>query len=142
MGEFMITADKYTDLVSKYSSYIASSPLLNLSVDPYTNETKVVLNIEFTSHPTLGITKFRIREWYDSNDELVQYRYCWETNSKPTGNISAWENEHNHGLSTDPHHRHHVLYDRKPVQANHDIRTLEQAFEFVISYLSTGNDYP
>lgn len=138
----MISSTKYTDLITKYSSYVAIPPLLNLNVDPSKGETRVALNIEFTPHSTLGVTKFRIREWYDSNDNLIQYRYCWEVNSKPTGNISAWENEHGHGLSTDPHHHHHVLYDRKPAQENHDIRSLEQAFDFIISYLSTGKDYP
>lgn len=138
----MISSDKYTDLITKHSAFIAAPPLLNLNIDPHTSKTKVTLNIEFTAHPTLGVTKFRIREWYDSNDDLIKYRYCWETNNKPTGNISAWENEHNHGVSTDPHHHHHVLYDRKPVQENYSIRTLESAFDFVIGYLSTGKTYP
>lgn len=142
MGELMISSTKYTDLIAQFSSYIASPPLLNVSLDPVTGETKVQLNIEFISHPTLGITKFRIREKYDANDVLVQYRYCWETNRKPTGNISAWENEHGHGLATDPHHHHYVLYDRKPVQDNHVIRSLEKAFEFVMDYLTNGKRYP
>lgn len=137
----MVSSTKYTDLILQYSSYIASPPLLNVSVDPVTGETKVQLNIEFIPHPTLGITKFRIREKYDAHDDLIQYRYCWEINRRPTGNISSWENEHGHGLSTDPHHHHYVLYDRKPVRENYDVRSLEDAFQQVMNYLSTGRNY-
>src|SRR5690606_8849190 len=100
----MISSDKYTDLISKYSAYIINSPLLDLDVDGRTGITKVSITFEFCPHPDHGNTKLRVREWYDPNDTMFQYRYCWETNNKPTGNISSWENEHNHGVATDPHH--------------------------------------
>jgi hypothetical protein len=34
----------------------------------------------------------------------------------PTGNISAWENEHNHGVEIDPHHNYHVPFDRSQLE--------------------------
>lgn len=138
----MINPARYDEIIRRHGVLFASSPQLQIDVDSITGYVTVKLNIEFVSHPTLGRTKFRIRERFDAGDNLVLYRYCWEFNSKPTGNISAWENEHNHVLVTDPHHHHHVMYDRSPVQESHQVRSLEDAFNVVMHYISTGCQYP
>lgn len=133
---------KYVQLLNKYQDIILLPPDLILTVDPSTGDSSVSLNIAFKAHPQYGLTKLRIREKYNSSGELYFYRYCWEVNSKPTGNISAWENEHSHGLDSDPHHHHHVPYDRKPVQNNHSVRTLEDALEVIVPYIRSGQNYP
>jgi len=139
----MINPSQYTQLISRYEDYFASPPMLDLDLDPITGWTTVRITFEFIPHPEFGNTKLRVRDWYDPNDNHVQYRYCWEVNRKPTGNISAWENEHQHdGIKSGLHHNHHVPYDRKPVQDNYNIRTLEDALAFVISYIKTGKPYP
>lgn len=133
---------KYVQILNKYKDIISSPPDLILTEDPSTGDYFVSLNIAFNPHPRYGSTRLRIREKYNSSEELYFYRYCWEMNCKPTGNISAWENEHSHGLDSDPHHHHHVPYDRKPVQNNHSIRTLEDAFKVIVHYITSGNNYP
>lgn len=138
----MVSQTKYLTLINKYSPYIAAPPILDLDLDSATGVTKVRLNLEFIPHPVYGKTKFRIRERYDSSGNLFFYRYCWEINKRPTGHITAWENEHNHGLPTDPHHHHHVPFDRKQVQANPNVRTLEDAFNVIIPYIVSGKPYP
>lgn len=137
----MVSSTKYAQLIAKYAPYLANSPLLDLDINPITGKTTVRITFEFIFHPVHGNTKLRVREWYDANDNLVQYRYCWEVNSKPTGNISAWENEHNHGVETDPHHNHHVPFDRKPVRANYNVRSIEDAFNAVMPYIIEKKTY-
>lgn len=137
----MVNPEKYTQLISKYSPYLINSPLLDLDVDAITGNTKVSITFEFIPHPDYGNTKLRVREWYDSTGELLKYRYCWEVNRRPTGNISAWENEHGHGVSTDPHHNHHVPFDRKPVRENPDVRCLEDAFNAIMQYIIESKPY-
>ncbi|MGZ4032309.1 MAG: toxin-antitoxin system TumE family protein [Tumebacillaceae bacterium] len=142
----MFHPDAYVNLIDKYKSYVVSPPLLlDLDIDPVTGDTFVKLNLQLVSHPHYGITKFRIRERYDPSGQLVEYRYCWEVNNRPTGNISAWENEPHtrpHGFPTDPHHHHHVPFDRHQVQASPIVRTLADAFAIVIPYIQSGRPYP
>lgn len=138
----MVSYADYLAVISKYSCYIVSPPLLTLNTDPSTGVTRVNINLELRSHAVYGTTKFRIREEYDSSGNQLLYRYCWEVNNKPTGHISAWENEHDHGFPSDPHHHHHVPFDRKQVQASPYVRTLEEAFSIVIPYIDSGRPYP
>lgn len=142
----MIDPTYYTDLIDKYKPYLSTHspiPLPDLDYDKDTEETTVKVTFEFIPHPDFGATKLRVRDWYDGESNHVRYRYCWEVNRTPTGNISAWENEHPHdGLTTNPHHNHHVPYNRKPVQDNHSIRTLSDALAFIIPYIRDSKPYP
>lgn len=139
----MIDSSNYVSLIKIYGSYIKSPPLLlSLNRDSTTGIIKVQLNLELASHPIYGVTKFRIRETFDTSGKLIKYRYCWEINRKPTGHITAWENEHPHGLSTDPHHHHHIPFDRKQVKENKSVRNLTDALAIVMSYIKSGKEYP
>lgn len=93
-------------------------------------------------HCFYGNTHLRVSEWYDFRDELRQYRYCWEVSSRPAGNISSWENEHDHsGLETNPHHHYYVPGDRHPVQNNDSIRDLDHALSVIKNFIVSGNPY-
>lgn len=139
----MIFPTHITHLLRTYSSYILSPPLLyDLDIDPGKKTTKMILNLEFINHPVYGRTQLRIRETYNSESQLILYRYNWERNNKPESSITAWENEHYHNVSTDPHHHHHVPFDRKQAKENSDVRCLADALTIIIPYIQTGNEYP
>ena len=86
---FRLRYCKYVQILNKYKDIISSPPDLILTEDPSTGDYFVSLNIAFNPHPRYGTTRLRIREKYNSSEELYFYRYCWEMNCKPTGNINA-----------------------------------------------------
>lgn len=138
----MIDFSMYFTLINQYRSYIKTPPLLqDLVPDSNKGTTKVKLNLELVNHPIYGVTKFRSRETFDISGKLIRYRYCWERNSKPTGHITAWENEHPHNLETDPHHHHHVPFDRGKVKENYNVRCFADAIEIIVQHLRTGESY-
>ncbi|KQL41019.1 hypothetical protein AN960_05405 [Bacillus sp. FJAT-25509] len=137
----MINPSKFYNLLIKYEVIFRTSPpMLNL-VPLKGGIMKVQLNIDLKPHPQFGNTKARIREWYDSNGHLIQYRYCWEEKSNPSGNICSFENEHNHGVATDPHHTHPVINDRKPCDNNYNVRSVDDFLNFVSQYILVGKNY-
>jgi hypothetical protein len=140
----MIQRSAYLALISSYRSFLALPPPI-FDIDVLPEFTFVKLNLNFVRHPHYGFTKFRIREKYDALDQLMEYRYCWEISSKPSGHISAWENELHivpHGFPTDPHHHHHVPMDRNQVQGSPTVRDLSMAFGAIIPYFRSGKAYP
>ena len=104
-------------------------------------------------HPIHGITGLQATEKYDDNGYVKEYHYQWKVLVPKYGiiysHISAWENEpHDHPstpeeykVNSEPHHHHHVPYDRHQRKDNYDIHSLESAFAFIAKYIESGEEY-
>ncbi|TGA97394.1 hypothetical protein E4665_12270 [Sporolactobacillus shoreae] len=131
----MPSLSDYGAIISRYSTIFRQPPSLILNE----NELKITLYFITSFY---GETQLRVREWFDSDDKKIRYRYCWERNNSHPGHISAWENEHDHdGLQTNPHHHHYVPGNRHQVQNNYNVRDLESALSVVKDYLLSNLEY-
>lgn len=142
----MPKSSDYRTLIQKYSHLFREPPELTLEESAEHTVVKITF---FFNACYYGETKMRIREWFDSNDEKVQYRYSWEKNRTKPGHISAWENEihevpHHQfpdGMETDPHHHNHVPADRTHVQENRTIHSLDKALSVVEEFILSSQPY-
>ncbi|MEV6689727.1 hypothetical protein AB0N28_31150, partial [Streptomyces sp. NPDC051130] len=96
----MPSSSDYTPLITRFESILRQPTDLLIEDDPTNSDNKVIKITFYFISSFYGETRLRVREWYDKNDNKIQYRYSWEKNSKKPGHISAWENEH-HEV---PHH--------------------------------------
>lgn len=136
----MPNLSQYQPLLKEFNSIFRQVPDLSLDYDPTRNITKVMITF-YLKAAYYGDTKIRVREWYDSRDTRLNYRYCWEKNSSRPGHISAWEDEHPHRLDTDPHHHHHVPGSRSRVQDNYHTRDLRSVLMVVKEYIDENKEY-
>ena len=133
----------YIAVLNTYDRYMSLPPTFSrFHFNSRTNLFEVKMDVSFVPHPVYGNTQFRLREWYDSLGNKVQYRYCWEASPDPADHITAWENEHPYGFPNDPHHHHHVPFNRKEVQDNPNVRSIADAFGLIIPYIQSGHPYP
>ncbi|PHD33043.1 toxin-antitoxin system TumE family protein [Bacillus toyonensis] len=129
----------YLPIITRFNNIFRQSPILDLEqIDTNTTVVKITL---YLKNAFYGETKLRVREWFDENDNKFKYRYVWEKNRTDPGHISAWENEHNHNIKTDPHHHHHIVGNRHPVQCNWHTRDLESALSVVEEYILENKIY-
>lgn len=135
----MPSLSDYQSIITRFNGVFRQTPELKLDIeDPEVTVVKITFFLEVGFY---GETKMRIREWFDQEDKKIQYRYSWEKNTKGSGHISCWENEHPHGLETDPHHHHHVPGDRSQKQENFNTRDLEKALSIVEEYILENKQY-
>lgn len=92
-------------------------------------------------------------ERYDNDGMVRKYSYQWKIIMPKMGinshHISAWGNDPHdatwtsseYAVESEPHHHHHVPGDWKQRQANWEVWTLEEAFEFVGEYIRSGVEY-
>ncbi|MFG3435119.1 toxin-antitoxin system TumE family protein [Lysinibacillus fusiformis] len=145
----MPSSSDYTPLITRFESILRQPTDLLIEDDPTNSDNKVIKITFYFISSFYGETRLRVREWYDKNDNKIQYRYSWEKNSKKPGHISAWENEHHEvphhilpeGLKSDPHHHHHIPGDRVQVQDNWTIRNLESVLSIVEGFIIAGKPY-
>lgn len=138
----MPSISDYQAVITRFNHIFRQTPDLVIELED-ASVTVVKITFYFKS-AFYGETKMRVREWFDADDNKIQYRYAWEKNNTKPGHISAWENEHHnipHGLDTDPHHHHHVPGDRTQLQANYRTRELEIALERVEEYIVHNKQY-
>lgn len=132
----------YQSIIKKFGDIFRQTPDLELDINA--SGITVIKITFYLKSGFYGETKIRVREWYDQNDNKLQYRYSWEKNRTKPGHISAWENEPHetpHGLETDPHHHHHVPGDRSKLQGNFNTRDLEKALSVVEEYILENKEY-
>lgn len=136
----------YRTLIQKFSHLFREAPDLTLE----NMEEQAIVKITLYFKPCYyGETRLRVKEWFNSDDEKVQYRYSWEKNRTKPGHISAWENEFHEvphhqfpdGMATDPHHHHHVPADRSQVQENYTIHDLDKVLEVIGPFIENGKSY-
>ncbi|UJL46758.1 hypothetical protein KFZ58_02035 [Virgibacillus sp. NKC19-16] len=104
-------------------------------------------------HPVLGITGLHAVENYNEKGYIRLYQYNWKIiipkKSIQLSHISGWGNDPHNAewtpdefkIETEPHHHHYDPHDRTKRRANYDVRSLEQAFNFIKKYIETGKEY-
>ncbi|CAM4092542.1 toxin-antitoxin system TumE family protein [Saccharibacillus endophyticus] len=104
-------------------------------------------------HPIHGITGLRAYEKYDDNGYVSKYEYRWMIIVPKQGiqlhHIISWGNEphddpdtpEEYRVNSEPHHHHYDPENRKNRCDNWDVRCLRDAFEFVKTYIESGEPY-
>jgi len=134
----------YAPLLTRFNSILRQPTDLLIEDDPTNPENTVIKITFYFISGFYGETRLRVREWYDKNDNKIQYRYSWEKNCKKPGHISAWENEHHkvpHSVESAPHHHHHTPGEREKLQSNWTIRDLESVLTIVEEFIVSNKEY-
>ncbi|WP_019412691.1 DUF6516 family protein [Paenisporosarcina sp. TG20] len=145
------------DILEKYGRYLKSYSQLQDRESVFANFKKTIKRLEvlfpLLEHPVHGITGLHVVENYDDDGYVRQYHYQWRVIVPKMGirpsHICGWGNDPHdaewtpevYKVDTEPHHHHFDPNDRKNRRENYDVRTLEQAFEFVTKYLDSGEEY-
>lgn len=148
---------KIDDILEKYGHYLKSYSQLKGRESVFANFKKTLKRLEvlfpLLEHPVHGITGLHVVENYDDDGYIRQYHYQWRVivpkMGIQTSHICGWGNDphdakwtpEEYKVDTEPHHHHFDPNDRKKRRENYNVRTLEQAFEFVTKYLDSGEEY-
>ncbi|MFC2949201.1 toxin-antitoxin system TumE family protein [Virgibacillus sediminis] len=143
------------EILEQYNHLLKTYPNQKNAV--YANYKRTIKRLDvlfpFIEHPVHGITGLHALEKYDEAGYVRTYNYNWKIIIPKMGvqkhHISGWGNEPHDDpgtpeefkIETEPHHHHYDLNDRKKRRENYDVRTLEQAFEFISYYLISGKEY-
>jgi len=143
--------EKYEDVIENYPHLENRDPLYAR----YEQDTeKLIAVIPLKKHPVYGITGFVGYEKYNDEGLVERYSYAWRILVPKLGNgpghITAWENDphdkpntrRKYRVATEPHHHHHVPFDRSKRKENYDVRTMDDAFSIVADYIRNGKPYP
>ncbi|MCD1260024.1 hypothetical protein B5M42_014510 [Paenibacillus athensensis] len=140
-GEWLETYQNFRDRNSAYGDF-------------YLSPKRMEIIFPLKEHPVHGITGLHVIERYDDQGYVKEYQYMWKVIVPKMGvqlnHISSWGNESHNApgtsakliTETEPHHHHHVPGDRSQRKENWHVHTLEQAFEFIIPFLESGQPYP
>jgi hypothetical protein len=142
--------ERYGELLQTYSNLKVRESIFG----NYKRDTKrLEILFPLREHPVHGITGLHVIELYDEAGYVREYHYSWKIiipkMGKLLNHISAWENESHDApgtperfiTKTEPHHHHHIPGDRSKRQENWNVRTLEQAFEFIKPYIESEKPY-
>lgn len=141
--------EKYEDIISQYSVGKGKEYVPRYEK----NERYMKAVIPLKEHPEYGITGIVALETYNDDGLVEQYSYSWRIlypkKGNHAGHITAWENEPHdspntptkYRVATEPHHHHHVPFDRRQRKENYDVRTLNDAFSKVAEFIRSGKPY-
>lgn len=141
---------KYDKWIEVYTNFTGKN---SVHGEFHKSPKRIEIIFPLKEHPHHGVTGLHAIEKYDDAGFVQEYQYMWKVIVPKMGvqlnHISSWGNEaHNspgtkseYITDTEPHHHHHVPGDRSKRQSNWNVHTLEQAFEFIIPFLESGEEY-
>lgn len=154
--EFLLPAD-VDEILDKFGHYLKSYSPLNDRESVFANYKRTMKRLDvlfpLKEHPIHGITGLHAIEIYDEDGYVRQYHYQWKVIIPKMGiqmsHISGWGNDphdadwtpEEYKVKTEPHHHHYDPNDRRKRRENYDVRSLEQAFNFVIHYINSELPY-
>ncbi|NLP50240.1 DUF6516 family protein [Bacillus sp. RO1] len=135
--------DKYPHLYQKGSRH---NPNVENKPDAYI----VKITLHLKHHPIYGKNRLKITETHYKDGSPKKYRYQWELNppslDKSDSHITAWENESHEDdpanqTKSEPHHHHHVPFDRTKRAENWHVRDIEAAIKEIEPFVLKGIAY-
>jgi len=154
--ELLLPAD-IDGILDEFGSYLKSYTRLAERESIFANYKRSTKKLEvlfpLIEHPIHGITGLHVVENYNDAGFVSKYHYQWKVivpkMGIQTSHISGWGNDSHHAVTTpeeykvktEPHHHHYDPSDRKKRRENYDVRSLQQVFKFVASYLDSGLQY-